>query len=321
MVKIGTVNVEKTILAPLAGCSDLPFRLVCREHGAKLAFYEMVDCNSLLHNSRKTGELLQTTEQDQPLAAQLIGGDADDMAKAAKILMGLIKPVILDINAACPVKKMMKKGSGANLLREPLTLYSMIRKVAAAVDLPVTVKLRTGYDKKDHKRIATIAKNCEKNGAAALFVHGRTKSQLYSGEVDYEAIKEIKDAVTIPVFGSGNVFTPELAEKMLVTTGCDGVMVARGAFGNPWLFQQIEPYLAGQAVVLPSLAERRAVLKQHLAYILEYRGKYKNNLIGLMRKVAIWYLKSFPNAAAARGSVTAAKSYPELLEKIDQFLI
>ncbi|MBU0630755.1 MAG: tRNA dihydrouridine synthase DusB [Candidatus Margulisbacteria bacterium] len=319
MVIIGSVNIGKTILAPLAGCSDLPFRLICREHGARLAFYEMIDCNSLLHHSRKTGELLQTTDTDQPIAAQLIGGDADDMARAAKILIGMIRPPFLDINAACPVKKMMKKGSGANLLREPLTLYSIVRKVAAAVDIPVTVKLRIGYDKKDHKRIAAIARNCEKNGAAALFVHGRTKSQLYSGDVDYGAIKAVKEAVTIPVFGSGNVFTPELAAKMLAT-GCDGVMVARGAFGNPWIFQQIEQYLDGQAAELPSLAERRAVLKQHLAYTLEYRGKYKNNLIGLMRKVAIWYLKSFPNAAAARGRVTEAKNYPELLETIDRFL-
>src|SRR3989339_460902 len=206
MPQIGSLNIEKTILAPLAGCSDLPFRLICREQGAKLAFYEMVDCNSLLHHSRKTGELLQTNERDQPLAAQLIGGDAADMAKAAKILLEMISPPFLDINAACPVKKMMKKGSGANLLREPLTLYSIVRKVAAAVDIPVTVKLRIGYDKRDHKRIAAIARNCQKNGAAAIFVHGRTKSQLYSGDIDYGAIKVIKETVSVPVFGSGNVF-------------------------------------------------------------------------------------------------------------------
>ena len=258
MVNIGSKKIETNILlAPLSGCTDLAFRLIAREHGAGFCFFEMVNCNSLNYNTKSVADILSIHPKDKPIAAQLVGADPDKMVEAAKRITGHADIDFIDINAACPVPKITKKKAGAYLLREPKILCKIIEKMAVALEIPVTVKIRIGYEAADIKTIVSIAKNCEKAGAAALFVHGRTRAMGYSGEVNYEAIKKIKQSVNIPVFGSGNVFDAPLAKKMLDLTGCDGVMAARGALGNPWIFKDIEHYLkTGEVKPLPDLEER-----------------------------------------------------------------
>jgi tRNA-dihydrouridine synthase B len=319
MVVIGSANIDTNIfLAPMSGCTDLPFRLIARQQGARFCFYEMVDCNSLNYNAGKNRNFLQSDPQDRPIAAQLVGGDPDDMVRGAKKLLGLVDVSFIDINAACPVKKIVRKKAGAHLLREPRTLYKIVRKMAAALPLPVTVKLRSGYEGYDQKELVAIAKNCEKNGAAALFIHGRTKDQLYSGEINYKAIKAVKHGVNIPVFGSGDILSPELAKKMLTATDCDGIMVARGALGHPWIFREIEYYLR-TAETLPAVdpKDKKKVLLGHLACIDKYKSIRLSNKVGLMRKVAIWYLRSFPHAAQLRDKMTRSQSVEEILYNIE----
>lgn len=301
-MKIGSYELPTNLLlAPMSGVSDLPFRLIARRHGAKFCFFEMIDCNGLVHNAKRNLDILATTEEDQPIAAQLVGADPDDMLKAAKVILANVKVPFLDINAACPVKKVLKKKAGSYLLKDVKRLSAIIKKLATGLPIPVTVKLRTGFLKSDLKEIVSIAKKCEKSGAAAIFIHGRTQRQGYSGEIDYESIKAVKEAVTIPVFGSGNVFSTVGIKKMTDATGCDGVMVARGSFGHPWIFKGLDEV---------DLVTRQQALREHLALVNEYRHVSK---IGFLRKVALWYLKSFPDASKVRGLVNGAQNYDEIL--------
>ena len=245
MINIGNYKLKTNILlAPLAGCADLPFRLIMREYGAKFGFFEMIDANALKRN-KKSLEMLKTTAKDRPIAGQLVGSNPEIMLSSAKEMINHVDIKFLDINAACPVRKVIKKKAGAYLLKEPILLYKIIKKLSSNLNLPITVKLRIGYDRTDNKNIADIAASCEHNGASAIFVHGRTRTQGYSGPVDYSAIRSVKNAVSVPVFGSGNIFTPEQAKEMMEGTGCDGIIVARGSFGNPWIFKNILNYIKG----------------------------------------------------------------------------
>ena len=319
---IGSAHLPTNIIfAPLSGCSDLAFRLIVRERGAKFCFFEMVDAHSLLGPHQRRFDILKTTPQDAPIGAQLVGETPELMRDAAQVLLDYTPATLLDINSACPVKKVVKKGAGAGLLQHPETLYRIIEILAKTVAVPVTVKLRIGFNSVNLSTLTDMAKRCEGSGAAALFVHGRTREQAYSGGVDYAAIRVVKGAVTIPVIGSGNVFSPNLAKKMLDETGCDGLLVARGAFGNPWIFQEIEHYLATGGM-LPEMATvtRKETLKQHLAYVEEFRQGQPKGKLGFMRKVALWYLKGFPNAAKARGQINEITTYAALLEFIDAHL-
>ncbi|MBN2058302.1 MAG: tRNA dihydrouridine synthase DusB [Candidatus Saganbacteria bacterium] len=319
MIKIGSRAIDTNIfLAPLAGCADLSYRLVCREHGAGLAFYEMADVNSIVRAQGKNKDLFMPHPDDRPVAAQLLGSEPELTLEAARCLLALVKPVFIDINAACPVKKVMKKRSGAYFMLEPDRLYRIVEKLAANLDLPVTVKMRVGFNHIDQNHLVSLAKNLEKAGAAALFVHGRTRRQLYHGKVDYPSIRAVKRAVSIPVFGSGDVLSPQLAKKMFEETGCDGILVARGSQGSPWIFDQIRDYL--KTGVLPeqvTLERKKRVLLRHLEYMQELRQSRPSNKMGLMRKMALYYLYDFPNAAKIRGSITPLKSYKALVEKIE----
>lgn len=321
MVQIGSKNIKTNIfLASLAGCSDLAFRLIAREQGAKFCFYEMFDSNSLAHPSnKKTDDMCQTQPKDFPIAAQLLGSDPEIMLKGAnKLLEYNRKIAFLDINAACPVKKVVKKRAGAHLLREPELLYGIISKLSSSLHLPITVKLRSGYLKKDIEDIVLIAKRCEESGAKALFVHGRTQAQGYAGEVDYESIRAIKESVKIPVIGSGNILSPQKAKEMLDLTRCAGVLVARGALGNPWIFRRIKNYL-NNGVLLPDpkLEEKLVVLKKHLQYIGRYKKLSAKTKIGYSRKVALWYLKHLKNNAIIRSRVVQAREVDDLYKLID----
>lgn len=321
MIKIGSAQIKtRVLLAPMAGCTDLAFRMIAREHGSKFAFFEMVDSNSIIYgNNRKTITILKSVEGDEPIAAQLLGEDPGGMLKSARRILELSKPLFIDVNAACPVKKAVRKKAGAYLIKNPEALYKIIKALASALPVPVTVKIRIGYDKRAPEEIAKIAGACESSGASAIFVHGRTREAGYSGEVDYESIRAVKDSVKIPVFGSGNIFTAELAARMMKETCCDGVLVARGGLGNPWLSRDIENYLdkgAPAAFVTPET--RLDTLKKHIDYIIRYRDSRPEGKVGFMRKTALWYVKHFTRSAKLRQKISLVKSYEKMLELVEE---
>lgn len=319
MIKIGSVKIKTNIfLAPLSGCSDLAFRLIAREHGAKFCFLEMLDANSLKNDRAKNYEMMKSPSRDKPVAAQILGTDPAMMLDAAKKIIDNTGISFLDINFACPAKKVVKKKAGAYLLRDKSAMSSIIRKLSSGIPIPVTVKIRTGYDRIDIPYITDIAKRCEDAGAKAIFVHGRTKAQQYSGDIDYNSIKMIKESVNIPVFGSGNILSPELAKKMLNETGCDGILVARGALGNPWIFSQIEDYLKkGRYDSAVSLKTKIAVLKKHILYINKHKEISQSGKIGFMRKVSMWYSRALPEAREIRRRLARAGSYKDILMLVD----
>jgi tRNA-dihydrouridine synthase B len=309
---------SKIYLAPLSSITDLPFRLISREFGVKLCFFGMLDSNALVHGHPGTRRLIKTIKRDKPIAAQLLGSDPFVISDAAQQLTSLADISFLEINSACPARKVIKKKAGAYLLKDPQHLGKILKKLGSDLHVPVTVKLRTGFYKKDPKEIVRISKVCRENGASMVFIHGRTVSQKYSGAVDYESIKAVKDALEIPVFGSGDIFNPILAGKMFDETGCDGILVARGALGNPWIFRDIENYLKhGKIAKKPTLAARKITLKKHLSYIEKYREMSHANKIGFMGKVTMWYLKGLPNAPRIRERINRVRSCEELNKLID----
>jgi len=320
MLKIGSSVIgTRVILAPMAGCTDLSLRLIARENGARFAFFEMVDSNSIIYsNNKKTLSILKSVPEDNPIAAQLLGEDPAGMLKSARRILEVSQPVFMDINAACPVKKAVRKKAGAYLVKHPEKLYEMISLMASALPVPVTVKLRTGFAERDLEAISAIAKNCEKSGASAIFIHGRTREQGYAGEIDHESIRIVKDSVKIPVIGSGNIFTPEAAKRMMDETSCDGVLVARGGLGNPWLARDIEEFLLhghSPKSVLP--VTRIDTLKRQLAYIDRYREGGASGKVGFMRKTALWYIKHFTRSARLREKISLVKSYEKMIELLD----
>lgn len=320
MPRIGSKDYPRIMLAPLSGCSDLAFRLVAREHGARFCFFEMIDANSLNFGRRpRSLQFLKTLPEDVPIAAQVLGRDPDMMLNAARrILTETPKVSFLDVNAACPAKKVVKRKAGAHLLLEEKELAAIIKKLALNLPVPVTVKMRIGYDKNDALVISKIAMCCEKNGASALFVHARTKAQGYSGDCDYESLKAIKESVKIPVYGSGNIFSGADARKMLDETGCDGVLVARGSFGNPWIFDDIENHLKYRKTSAEiAIAVRKKILTRHLSYIEKHKDCKPSGKVGCMRKIFLWYTKGLPKVKPLRVKVSLVKSYDEMLELVD----
>ena len=322
MVKIGGKIFKTNIfLAPLSGVSDLAFRMMAREGGAGMAFFEMVSSNAVCRRQKKTMSFLKTVEKDRPIACQLLGNNSDIMIDAARIVSDETDAEFIDINAACPVGKVVKNGQGAALLFDPGNLFRIVEKLTSSGIMPVTVKLRIGFDSVNQAELLYIAKGLEGSGAAALFVHGRTRKQMYGGPVNYEAIKKIKESVGIPVFGSGNIFSPQLAEKMFKETGCDGIFVARGSFGNPGIFGDIEKYLkSGGLPEKRTIAQKIKDLKKHLSCIEKYGEKSPRGQIGFMKKIALYYIKVFDDSASVRAKLSAACDYGEMLKIIDRTL-
>ena len=279
----------------------------------------MLDSKATLYGHPKNRRLLKTLGKDSPIAAQLVGADPSVMLDAAEKLLSLVEVSFLDVNSACPAKKIVKKGAGASLLKDTARLGKIIKKLASKLRIPVTVKLRSGFNKRDVGSSVRTAAICEANGASCVFIHGRTMSQGYFGDIDYESIRAVKKGLKIPVFGSGNIFNPFMAKKMLDETGCDGITVARGALGNPWIFKNIENYLKnGAATEIPSLSLKKKVLKKHLSYIENYKDINDANKIGFMGKVTMWYLKGFHNASGIREQICKVRSYRELIHLINR---
>ncbi len=297
-------------LAPMAGIADRAFRELCVNHGAAYTVTEMVSSKGLTLGDRKSGELLKIGEE-RPCAAQIFGDDPEIMAAAAVKCLDF-KPEIIDINMGCPAPKVAMNGGGASLLKKPELAFEVIKAVATAVPVPVTVKIRKGWDESSVNAVK-IAELAEKAGASALAIHGRTRTQMYSGEVDLDIIKEVKNAVGIPVIGNGDVTDEQSAAIMLEKTGCDALMIGRGALGNPWVFERINAYLDECRVLPePTLSQKMATMLRHIEKIIEYKGEY--TAMREARHHAGYYTKGLRGGAALRHEICSFEHFEQLEE-------
>lgn len=314
-LKIGDVSLKNNlILAPMAGVTDLPFRLLCKEQGAGLLCMEMVSAKAIYFNNKNTEELLTIDDREPPVSLQLFGSDPDIISEMAKKIEN--RPFsILDINMGCPVPKVAGNGEGSALMKNPKLVEEIVSKTAKAIKKPVTVKIRKGFDD-EHINAVEIARIAESAGAAAVAVHGRTREQYYSGKADWDIIRQVKEAVKIPVIGNGDVTSPEAARQLMETTGCDGIMIGRGAQGNPWIFRQILHWMeTGEEEPKPDLEEVKAMILRHARMLVEYKGAYTG--IREMRKHVAWYTAGYPNSAKLRARVNEIESL-EALEHLIQ---
>ena len=313
-MQIGTLTIKNNIcLAPMAGITDLPFRLLCAEQGAGFVYSEMVSAKGLLYDNVGTKELLRIDPMERPAGIQIFGSDPEIMAEVAARLTENPDFDFLDINMGCPAPKIVKNGEGSALMKEPALVGAIVKAVSRASSLPVTVKIRKGFNASWNNAVQ-IAKIIEDNGGAAVCVHGRTREQYYSGEADWEMIRRVKEAVSIPVIGNGDVTSPEAARKMFDQTGCDAVMIGRAAQGNPWLFAQINAFLKeGVNLPPPSFDDKITMALRHARMMTDYKGEY----IGIreMRKHLCWYIKGLKGVAEARGRINHAETLAEM-EKI-----
>ncbi|MCC8082111.1 MAG: tRNA dihydrouridine synthase DusB [Lachnospiraceae bacterium] len=314
---IGDVVLENNlILAPMAGVTDLPFRLLCREQGAGLLCMEMVSAKAIFYGNRHTERLLEIHPEEQPVSLQLFGSDPDILADmAAKIEE---RPfAILDFNMGCPVPKVVNNGEGSALMKDPRLTEKILNKLVRAVKKPVTIKIRSGFDA-DHVNAVEIAKIAESCGVAAVAVHGRTRQQYYSGQADWDIIRKVKEAVSIPVIGNGDIRSAEDVLRMREQTGCDGFMIGRGAQGNPWIFRQILYRLeTGKDLPKPSAEEVAQMVLRHARLQLEVKGEY----IGIreIRKHAAWYTVGYRNSSRLRGRINEVENYADLEKLFQEF--
>lgn len=317
-ITIGNVKIRKTAaLAPMAGVADRAFRSVAKEFGAAYLVGEMASCKGLVYSDRKTAELLTVTETERPMAIQLFGSEPEFVAPAVEIAERFC-PDIIDINCGCPVPKVAGNGAGSALMKNPKLFGEIVSAAVKAAKVPVTVKIRKGWDEGSVNAVE-IAKIAEECGASAVAVHGRTKNQMYNGKADWDIIAQVKQAVKIPVIGNGDVDSPESCEKMYKYTGCDLVMIGRAACGNPWLFRDIENYFSGkEPEPPPDTAERMRVMERHIKMLVEYKGE----VIGMKeaRMQTGWYLKGMPGAAKFRAQCGALSTLDDLKRLIDEVL-
>lgn len=309
-LQIGNVTLENNlILAPMAGVSDLPFRLLCREQGAGLVCMEMVSAKAILYKNRNTEELLAIDPGEHPVSLQLFGSDPDIISEIAKQIVE--RPFdILDLNMGCPVPKVVNNGDGSALMKNPRLAGEIIEKTARAIKKPLTVKIRKGFDDA-HVNAVELAHIAQESGAAAVAVHGRTREQYYAGHADWDIIRQVKEAVSIPVIGNGDIRTPEDVAAMAEQTGCDGYMIARGAEGNPWIFRQILHYFeTGEHLSRPDFSEVTEMLLRHAKMQIDCKGDYTG--IREIRKHAAWYTAGYRNSSKLRGRINEVENYEQL---------
>lgn len=296
----------------MAGVSDLPFRLICREYGADIVYSEMISAKGIHYKDKKTNLLLQTDEREQPMIVQIFGCEPEIMAEAAAYIeeKGFSR---LDINMGCPTPKIVSNGDGSALMRNLPLARSVIRSVVKGCHIPVSVKMRSGWDGKSKNAVA-LARIAEEEGAAAVTIHGRTREDFYSGTADWNIIREVKQAVTIPVIGNGDITSAESALQMFEETGCDSIMIGRGAEGNPFLFRAIREAMEGKPQTLVSAEEKRETLRRHIELLVKIKGEH----IGILeaRKHIAWYVKGLPNAGKLKTKAFSASSLEEMLEII-----
>ncbi len=313
-LKIGNVTLENNlILAPMAGVTDLPFRLLCKEQGAGLICTEMISAKAIYFKNKNTETLMEIDERERPVSLQLFGSDPDLMAEIAR----QIEPRnfdILDINMGCPVPKVVNNGEGSALMKNPRLVHEIVSKVSNAIGKPLTIKIRKGFAE-DCVNAVEIAKIAEDAGAAAVAVHGRTREQYYAGNADWDIIRKVKEAVSIPVIGNGDVDSPQKAEALVRETGCDGIMIGRAVQGNPWLFSQILHYQkTGELLPKPGMEEVKEMILRHAKMQLEYKGNYTG--MREMRKHVAWYTTGMPHSASVRRMVNEVESYEQLEELV-----
>ncbi len=319
MFKIGDVEIEnRVILAPMAGVSNAAFRLTVKEFGAGLVCAEMISDKALLFGNERTKRMLYIDENERPLSLQIFGGEKETLVEAAKYVDQNTTADIIDINMGCPVSKIIRCEAGARWLLDPEKIYDMVSAVVENVSKPVTVKMRIGWDS-EHIYAVENARMAERAGAAAISMHGRTREQMYEGEADWDIIRQVKEAVNIPVIGNGDVASPELAEKMLEETGVDAVMIGREALGNPWMIYRTVHYLeTGELLGEPEMEEKMEILKLHMDRLIHLKGE--KVAIMEMRKHASWYLKGIKGNGNMRKQINQAETREALVSIIDSFI-
>lgn len=307
-------NLEITnpvFLAPMAGVTDFPYRQIVRQMGCQLLFTEMISSKGLLYNNQRTIDLIKYKKGEKgAIAIQLFGEEVEAMVQAAVFLQKKFQPDLIDINMGCPTRKIVKNGAGSALMRTPKLAAKIVKEMVAAVNIPITVKMRTGWDQ-NSLNVVSLASLLEEAGAQAITVHARTREQFYQGQANWLLIKEVKREVNIPVIGNGDIFSPQAAQKMIEETACDGVMIGRGAQGNPWLIKRTIHYLkTGELLSKPSQKEKISMALFHLKKAIDYYGLERGIL--LMRKHLAWYLKGLPNSSIIKEKINKSKNYQQL---------
>lgn len=315
MLKIGNVELKNHVaMAPMAGVTDIAYRLICEEMGVGLATTEMVSAKAILYKNKNNAVILQTEPHEHPLAVQLFGSDPMIMASMAEKISEPFD--LIDVNMGCPVPKIVGNHEGSALMKDPKLAFQILDMMCRVLKKPVTVKFRKGFDEQ-HVNAVEFAKMAEQAGVAAITLHGRTRQQMYSGKADWDTIRQVVEAVRVPVFGNGDIFTPEDAKRMMDETGCAGVAIARGAKGNPWLLRRTAVYLeTGELLPEPDLAEKKRVILRHAALMLQYKGEHLGMLE--MRKHLAWYTAGLPGSAKLRNEMNSLETFSELQELVER---